>query len=226
MEWKTRISSRTISRLSLYRRLLADFSAAGSAERVYSHELAHHAGVSAAQVRRDIMALGYSGTPNTGYDIRALGENIAAHIDAPAGQQVCLVGIGNLGKAILSYFSSGKRARLKVVAAFDSVPDKTSRVLYGCRCYLVEQMAAVIRQEQITVGIIAVPATAAQETADRLVAAGVSGILNFAPIPIKVPFHVYSENVDITIKLETVAFFARRSRKGRGEESDERSRGY
>lgn len=210
MNWQNNISPKTISRLSLYRRLLATYNSAQS-ERIYSHELARCAGVSAAQVRRDIMGLGYSGTPNTGYDVRALIDNIAAHIDAPGGQQVGLVGIGNLGKAILSYFSSGKKTQLKVVAAFDIAPEKTDRLISGCRCYRIEQLPEVVRQEQISVGIIAVPAEMAQETAGLLMAAGITGILNFAPVPIKVLPRVYVENVDITIKLETVAFFAART---------------
>jgi redox-sensing transcriptional repressor len=212
VDWKVKVSPKTISRLSLYRRLLTDYAEVERAERIYSHGLARLAGVSAAQVRRDIMSLGYSGTPNTGYEIRALIDNISEHIDAPEGQQVALVGIGNLGRAILSYFSGGKRARLKVIAGFDTSPEKTGRVLHGCRCYPMEQLAETIRSERVTVGIIAVPAAAAQETAERLVAAGVTGILNFAPVPIKVPFNVFVENVDITIKLETAAFFALRSR--------------
>jgi redox-sensing transcriptional repressor len=212
MDWKGRVSPKTISRLSLYRRLLTDYAANEHAERIYSHGLARLAGVSAAQVRRDIMSVGYSGTPNTGYEIRALIDHISAHIDAPEGQQVALVGVGNLGRAILSYFSGGRRAQLKVVAGFDTAPEKTGRVLLGCRCYPMDQLAEVARRERITIGIIAVPASVAQETADRLVAAGAVGLLNFAPVPIKVPLNVFVENVDITIKLETVAFFALRSR--------------
>ncbi len=210
------VSPRTISRLSLFRRLLSEHRGDEGAESVYSHELARWAGVSAAQVRRDIMLLGYSGTPNTGYDTQALIDSISAHIDAQDGQQVALVGIGNLGKAILSYFSSGKKTNLRVVAAFDSAPERTERLLYGCRCHRIEELAAVVRRERISVGIIAVPVEVAQETANRLVAAGITGILNFAPMPLKVAPRVYVENVDITIKLETVAFFADRTpQKGR-----------
>ncbi|MFA6109051.1 MAG: redox-sensing transcriptional repressor Rex [Candidatus Latescibacterota bacterium] len=208
VDWKSPAPPKTISRLSLYRRLLTEHPPTEQTDRVYSHGLARMAGVSAAQVRRDIMLLGCSGTPNTGYDVRVLIDHIAQHIDAPEGQQVALVGIGNLGRAILTYFSHGRKTRLKVIAAFDIAPEKTDRVLHGCRCYPVEQMAEVIRREHVTVGINAVPAEAAQQTADALVAAGVTGILNFAPIPIQVPSRVYVGNMDITVELETAAFFA------------------
>lgn len=207
MDWKSRVSPKTISRLSLYRRLLAD-CAAEQVDRVYSHELARCAHVSAAQVRRDIMPLGYSGTPNTGYDVQALIDNISEHIDAVGSQRVALVGVGNLGQALLSYFSIGRKSRMRVIAAFDIVPERTDRVFYGCRCYRVEKMSEIVQREQIAVGIIAVPAEAAQETAELLVAAGITGLLNFAPAPVKVPSHIFAENVDLAIKLETVAFFA------------------
>jgi redox-sensing transcriptional repressor len=208
VNWKAAASPKTVSRLSLYRRLLDEYRAPEEGACVYSHELARWAGVSAAQVRRDIMLLGYSGTPNTGYEIRALRESIAARIDAPDGQQVALIGIGNLGKAILSYFSSGRKTQLRLVAAFDTLPERTDRLLYGCRCYHVDQLRPVAQRERISVGIITVPVEAAQETADLLVGAGITGILNFAPAPVQVPARVFVENMDITIKLETVAFFA------------------
>lgn len=209
------ISPRCIARLSLYRRLLTDIKEEKTGQ-IYSHELARRAGVSAAQVRRDIMGLGYSGTPNTGYEIQALINSIAAHIDPPDGQQVALVGVGNLGKALLSYFQ-GRRAKLRIVAAFDNDPEKTGRVIGGCRCYGMEEIPNVVRKEGITVGIVTVPAAVAQETADLLVRAGVTGILNFAPVPIKVQPSIYVEHVDIIIRLETVAFFARRGREPRSQ---------
>lgn len=193
--------------MSLYRRLLAT-QLGQDAERVYSHQLGRAAGVSAAQVRRDIMGLGYSGTPNSGYEIKALIGKISEYIDAPAGQQVALAGLGNLGRAILSYFSSGRKTKLSIVAAFDVELERLDGVLFGCRCYRPERMREIVQSEGITVGIIAVPADAAQETADRLVEAGVTGILNFAPVPLKVPSLVYLDNMDITIELETVAYFA------------------
>jgi len=188
-------------------------AAPGSRSRCHSHELAQAAGVSAAQVRRDIMELGHSGNPSTGYAVRRLLADITACLDAPEGQQAALVGIGNLGRAVLAYFSGSRRPGLQVVAAFDVEPQKMDRVLLGCRCYRVEQLQEVIRAEKITVGIVAVPAEAAQQTADQLVAAGITGILNFAPVPLKVPSLVYVENVDLAVRLETVAYFARK-RKG------------
>ncbi len=211
MSRRQAVSPKCISRLSLYGRLLST-GVGSTSGRVYSHELARLAGVSAAQVRRDIMGLGCSGTPNTGYDVQALGSIITEYIHTPEGQRVALVGVGNLGKAILTYFSHGSKTRLRLVAAFDTARDKTGRVLHGCRCHPMEEMSDVIRRENITVGIITVPADVAQQTADALINAGVTGILNCAPVALQVPARVYVENLDITIKLETVAFFARSGR--------------
>jgi redox-sensing transcriptional repressor len=159
------------------------------------------------------MALGYSGTPNNGYEVSALIDHITRRLYAEEGQRAALVGVGNLGRALLSYFGGGQRTRISLAAAFDVRPEKTGRVIAGCPCYPVEEMIDVVRREGISVGIVAVPVEAAQEAADGLVEAGVMGILNFAPTPVRAPRHVFVEDVDITIKLETVAFFARRKER-------------
>jgi len=200
-------SERTIGRLSLYRRLLRELRVAGVGN-VYSQELARMAGVSAAQVRRDLMAIGYSGSPARGYVVEALGESIGTFLDSPGGQAAALVGIGNLGRAVMAYFS-GRRPRLAIVAAFDTDPYKVNRVIHGCRCYPAAELEQVVREHSVSVGIITVPATEAQGVADTLVRAGVSGILNFAPVPLRLPTGVYVEQIDMTMALEKVAFFAR-----------------
>jgi redox-sensing transcriptional repressor len=200
-------SERTIGRLSLYRRLLKELQMA-SMNNVYSHQLANMAGVTAAQVRRDLMAVGYSGSPTRGYDVRELAESIGNFLDAPEGQSVALVGIGNLGRAILTYFG-GRRPRLSIVAAFDKDPTKVNRVIHGCRCYSMEEFAAQVAEHGIRAGIITVPASEAQRVADAMVRAGVRGILNFAPAPLRVPGDTYVEDIDMAVSLEKVAYFAR-----------------
>jgi redox-sensing transcriptional repressor len=207
-------SERTIGRLSLYRRALLRLQADEHGPFVYSHELAAHTGVSAAQVRRDLMSIGYSGSPNRGYDIKELARSIAEQLDDPHGQGMALVGVGNLGRAIISYVSR-QRPQLSVCAAFDKDPEKNGRVIQGCRVFGLDELGTIVRERGISVGLITVPGSAAQETADRLVEAGVTGILNFAPVTLKVPSHVYVEDVDLITTLEKVAFFAR---AGRGAE--------
>lgn len=209
------ISEKVIGRLSLYGRLL-DAQIADNVSYIYSHQLAQKAGFSAAQVRRDLMAVGYTGSPGKGYATRQLLESIRAFIDAPTGQGVALVGIGNLGRAIMAYFA-GRQLNLTIKVAFDTDPEKVGRVIHGHRCYALDEMPEVVRQENVIVGIIAVPVAAAQGVADRLVRAGVKGILNFAPVPLHVPLDVYVERIDMTMALEKVAYFARRKLNLRNE---------
>jgi redox-sensing transcriptional repressor len=201
------IPERTVERLSIYRRLLDALLAEGT-QSVFSHELATMAGGTPAQVRRDIMSIGYTGTPTRGYDISGLIARIGEFLDAPEGQGVALAGVGHLGQAIMAYFA-GRRPHLAIVAAFDKNPQKVDRVIHGCRCYPVEQMEQVVSEQRIRVGIIAVPATDAQAVASALVRAGVRGILNFAPTRLHLPLDVYVEDADIAVLLEKVAFFAR-----------------
>jgi redox-sensing transcriptional repressor len=118
------------------------------------------------------------------------------------------VGVGNLGKAILSYFA-GRRPNLQIVAAFDNDLYKVNRAIHGCRCYAMEHLYEVAQAQGIRLAIITVPAQAAQDVADALVQAGIRGILNFAPVRLRVPPHMYVEDIDMTVSLEKVAYFAR-----------------
>ena len=201
------VPEKTIGRLSLYRRLLRAMHSRG-AKYVFSHELANAARVTAAQVRRDIMALGYVGSPVRGYDVTELIGSIAGKLDAPEPEGVALVGVGNLGRAIMAFFS-GRRPKLAITAAFDTDPEKVNRVIHGVRCYPAEDTEKVIREQGIRLAIIAVPASMAQAVTDQLVRAGVRGILNFAPLPLRFGPGVYVEAVDMTSALEKVAYFAR-----------------
>jgi redox-sensing transcriptional repressor len=200
-------SERTIGRLTLYRRILNDLAREGETS-LHSHQLASHAGVSAAQVRRDLMATGYAGSPNRGYDVQKLLESLRNFLDKPGGQGMALVGIGNLGRALLSYFI-GRRPHLSIVAAFDTDPAKTGRVIHGCRCYPIDQLETVVGDEGIEAAVIAVPVEQAQPVAERLVRCGVRGLLNFAPVALHLPPDVYVENIDVTMSLEKVAYFSR-----------------
>jgi redox-sensing transcriptional repressor len=210
------VSDKTIARLSLYRRLLKVLEGEG-VRNVFSHQLATMAGCTAAQLRRDLMEVGYSGSPNNGYEVTPLADSIRDFLDVPGGQSVVLVGAGNLGKALLSYFAT-RRSSLQVVAAFDSDPYKVNRVIHGCRCYPMDSLPEVLKGRTATVAVIAVPAAGAQRVAEVLARAGVRGILNFAPVRLRVSPNVYVEDIDMTVALEKVAYFGRpsagRTRKG------------
>ncbi|MEI7898868.1 MAG: redox-sensing transcriptional repressor Rex [bacterium] len=197
----------TIERICQYRRLLREAEKQGR-HSVYSYDLAERSGGTAAQVRRDLMLLGCTCGCKAGYPIERLLLRIAEVLDKHTGEAMAVIGIGNLGRALLSHFSM-TGPNIRVVAAFDCDPAKVGRVLHGCRCYGVEEMERILREQAIKVVMIAVPASEAQQLADRLVECGVRGIANFAPVLLRVPPGVYVEHIDMTVALEKVSFFSR-----------------
>jgi redox-sensing transcriptional repressor len=199
-------SNQTIGRLSLYRRVLQELDVDG-VRNVFSHQLARFAGGTAAQVRRDIMVVGYTGSSAHGYDVAALIESIGQFLDATVSQGIALVGVGNLGRALLAYFV-GRNPRFSIVAAFDTDEHKVGRVIHGCRCYPMPDMEQVMKEKGIRMAILAVPAAVADETATRLCEAGITGILNFAPVRLWTSRNVYVEDMDMTMALERVAYHA------------------
>ena len=194
----------TIGRLSLYRRILDQIL---DKDRlfIFSYELANLSGKKPAQVRRDLMVVGCSGSSSRGYDVQELIGAIDGALDGPGKQRIALVGVGNLGRAVLHHcFRS--RSRLEVVAAFDRSPGKVNCVVHGCRVHPVRVLTDVIRSEKIRVGIITVPGSEAQDIADLLVRGGVRGILSFAPVALRVPPDIHVEHIDITMAMEQVAY--------------------
>ncbi len=209
------LSDNAIARLSVYRRVLTEMHR-DSRTSVRSDDLAAAAGVTASQVRRDLMLVRALGT-NKGYDTADLLGAIEKLMDPPEPQEVALVGVGNIGTAVLSYFA-GRRPMLDITVAFDNDPAVIGRTLHGCPCLPVTDLAEVVAGRNIRAAIIAVPADAAQKVAEALVSAGVRGIMNFAPVRLRAPRSVYVENVDLTGSLEKAAFFARqRSQKEQGQ---------
>jgi redox-sensing transcriptional repressor len=200
------ISGKNIERLSLYRRIVLNMERQGIPS-VYSHQLAAQAGCTPAQVRRDLMAVGYSGNTKKGYDLGDLIRSINDLLGPPRSHCAALVGVGNLGRALLSHFSE-RRHGLHIEAAFDRDESKVGYEIQGCPCYPVELLDEVIARHRIRVGILCVPAREAQEVARVLIAAGVRGVMNFAPTRLVLPKHIYVESIDMTIASEKVAYFA------------------
>ncbi len=183
------ISDKVIERLSLYKCLI-DINLGAETTYLFSHELAAMASVSPAQLRRDLMAIGYSGSSGKGYLVASLAKSICKELDGGKVTRVAIVGMGNLGRALAS-FLSGRRSHLKIVAAFDTDSSKYGRVISGCRCYPQDEMEKIIKKENITVAILTLPSDVAQVVAERLEKAGIRGILNYAPVPLKVSKRVY-----------------------------------
>lgn len=207
------VAEQTIARLSKYRRLLDGLLHEGTVY-VLSRQLAEETGVTAAQVRRDMMVLGSAGSSRHGYEVPDLIRAIDDYLDAPEGQRVAVIGIGNLGRALMAFFM-GRRPKLTLAAGFDNNPAKISRVINGCRIYPMDVLPQVVAEQGISIAIITVPESDAQAVADKCVNAGVRGILNFAPVSLRVPRNVYVCPVDLAMSLEKVAFFAKRIEEGR-----------
>jgi redox-sensing transcriptional repressor len=193
--------------MSRYRRLLASLRAEG-VQSIYSHQLARHAVVSAAQVRRDLMVIGYSGSPNRGYDVDACIASIGSFLDGTLRQEVALVGVGNLGRAILSHVED-KSSSVAIVAAFDVDPRLADTVIHGVRCFDVALAESLVSDLGIEIAVLTVPGAAAQDAADTLVRAGVKSLISFAPVPLHLPNDIFVEYMDITAALESAAYFAR-----------------
>jgi len=201
------LPGKTVERLSEYRRTLL----ACLAEKknfIFSHDLAARLHITAVQVRRDLMLIGYSSVQRKGYDVRELVETISRIIDSDEGMNVAIIGIGNLGRALAGYFK-GKRSKLNLVASFDNDPQKINRVISGVKCYPYSEMEDTIRELNIRIAILTVPADFAIDISEEAVRFGIRGILNFTTVPLNVPSEVYLEEYDMITSIEKVAYFVK-----------------
>jgi redox-sensing transcriptional repressor len=171
------------------------------------------AGVSATQVRRDFMVIGYSGSPNRGYQVDTCLASIESLLDGSLRQDVALVGLGRLGHSLLIHFS-GKRPQLRITAGFDTDPTLIGTSIEGCPIFSVGEMEKVVAQKGIRIAILAVPTEMAQTVADTLVRAGVRSFVDFTGVPLRLPDEVFVDHMDITSALESAAFFARQEETG------------
>lgn len=202
-----KIPHKTIERLSQYRRALLICLSQGKTH-IFSHEVAEIQHITAVQVRRDLMLIGYSGNLRRGYNIKDLIALIGTIIDSQDGQRVAVFGMGNFGRAISAYFE-GRRERLSIVAGFDVNPQKIGTSIAGVPVYHIDRACEIISKEKIKIGIITVPGNQAVETAKIMVDCGIKGILNYSPSPVKVPEDVFLEEYDMITSLEKVAFYVK-----------------
>jgi redox-sensing transcriptional repressor len=201
------LPDKTVERLSQYRRNLLICKGRGKTH-IFSHEIANIHHITPVQVRRDIMLIGYTGTLRKGYNVEELVDLIGEILDKNEGQNVAIIGAGNLGRAIMKYFHN-QRDKLKMVAAFDTSPDKINTDFDGIPVYHIDDLKKIVKEKNIAIGIVSVPISAAESTSEALVEAGIKGILNYTPRPINVPEHVYLEEYDMVTSLEKVAYFAK-----------------
>ena len=199
-----KIPEATIMRLSVYSRYLAEVDRKGIIT-ISSGDIAEGVGVSPAQVRKDLAYFGEFGIRGVGYNVKDLHRNILKILGLSNEWSVCLVGLGNLGLALSTY--KGFRDRgFQITAIFDNDPEKIGGFVDGVEVLPASMIESVVRQRKVQIGIITVPASAAQEIADKLVAGGISAILNFAPVVLNVPPEVELRNVDLSVYLEVLTF--------------------
>ena len=202
------IPEATVARLPIYLRALTTLGEAGT-RTCSSEELAAAAGVNSAKLRKDLSYLGSYGTRGVGYDVDYLRYQIAREIGVTQDWPVVIVGIGNLGHALANY--SGFRSRgFHVVALLDADPERHDEVVGGIDVQPFESLEQIVREHGVAIGVIATPALAAQDVADRMVACGITSILNFASAVLSVPAGVDVRKVDLSIELQILAYHEQR----------------
>jgi redox-sensing transcriptional repressor len=175
-------------------------------ETVSSEALAKVAGVKSTQLRKDLACFGQFGTRGLGYDVSALSKRISDELGTTRLQPVVLVGVGNLGLALLSY-QGFEREGFEIVAGFDVKPAKAAQKALKQSILPATQLPAYVNKHHVRMAILAVPAEVAQEVTNNLVEAGIMGILNFSPIVLSVPEEVMVNNVNLAIELENLSYF-------------------
>jgi redox-sensing transcriptional repressor len=199
------IPRKTIYRLSTYLRCLARLKEK-HIQTVSSEALAKVAGVKPTQLRKDLAYFGTFGTRGLGYDVTELYRCIADELGTSRLQPVILVGVGNLGLALLSYRGFEKEG-FEIVAAFDAEPDRPRDKKVAVTLFGMDDLMSFVRKHGVRMAILTVPAEAAQEVTNLLIQSGIVGILNFSPIVLSVPEEVMVNNVNLAIELENLSYF-------------------
>jgi len=203
--FKQKLPPRTVERLSKYRRLLDRYAGADGVH-IHSHRLAEMLNVSPEQVRRDLMLLGLSGNQRRGYLVEALLERIGETIDSEAGNRIAIVGVGNLGRALMGFIGNSD-TKMFIVAAFDIDPAKTGAEIMGVPCFHIRDIPEKFNELKIDMAVLAVPPEATRAVAEKLMQTAVRGLLNFSSVHLDLPNHIYKKDYDIITSLEEIGFF-------------------
>ena len=195
----------TLVRLTIYGRCLNDLIEEG-AVLVASDELAHRAGVNAAQVRKDLSYLGSFGRRGVGYDVRHLSDRIATAMGLTKERGFIIVGAGRLGSALMGYDGFNQKG-FRATAAFDADKTKVGQVIGSVTVRDMDELEPFVQTNGTEIGIITVPAAYAQAVSESLVKAGIKAILNFAPVVIKVPAAIRYRQVELSSEMEVLAHY-------------------
>ncbi len=199
------IPEATVARLPVYLRSLLVLADERTAT-ISSERLAEMAGVNAAKVRKDLSYLGSYGTRGVGYDVEYLLFQMSRELGLTHDWPVVMVGIGNLGRALANYRGFTERG-YPIAALVDTDPDKVGTVVLDMTIRHIDDLPQIAAEHELAIGVIATPAEVAQEVADKLVAAGVRSVLNFAPSVITVPPDVSLRKVDLAVELQILSFY-------------------
>jgi redox-sensing transcriptional repressor len=202
------IPEATVGRLPIYLRALVEMAENGAAT-ISSGDLAEAAGVNSAKVRKDLSYLGSYGTRGVGYDVAYLIHQVRRELGLTQHWPVVIAGAGNLGLALSNYKGFPERG-FRIVALVDNASTKIGQMAGEIPVEDIDRLPALVRREEVVIGVICTPAGAAQEVADKMVAAGIRSILNFAPAVIGVPDHVSVRKVDLSIELQILAYYEQR----------------
>jgi redox-sensing transcriptional repressor len=199
------VSELITNRLSVYVRCLTELDALGVPS-ISSDALAERYHLNAAQIRKDLAYFGEFGTRGVGYQVKELRLHLRQILGLDRHMRVAIMGAGNLGMALADY-AGFRDDGFEVAALFDASQDKIGgRSRSGVPIYDIRQLKPCVRKDRIRIGVLAVPAPAAQSVADEVVSAGIKAILNFAPGPLRVPEGVKLKSVDLTVSLESLSF--------------------
>ena len=209
---RRRIPEATVARLPVYLRILVEQSEE-EVECVSSDRLAELAGVNAAKVRKDLSYLGSYGTRGVGYEVAYLVYQIRRELGLTHDWPVVIVGAGNLGQALAGYGGFGERG-FPVAGIVDVDPAKVGSVLGGVRVRHIDELTQIVQAKRVNIGVIATPTASAQDAAERLVRAGVTSILNFAPVVLSVPRSIEVRKVDLAVELQILSYHEQRRNGG------------
>ena len=199
------IPRKAVYRLSIYLRCLLRLKS-NSIRTVSSEALARAAGVKSTQLRKDLTYFGQFGTRGLGYEVEQLAQMISDLLGTTSLQPVILVGVGNLGMALLSYRGFEPEG-FEIVAAFALDSQRRRNKTFSQRIFSMDKLPQLVRERAVKMAILTVPASAAQEVTNMLVQCGIAGILNFAPVVLQVPEDVTVNNVNLAIELENLSYF-------------------
>ncbi|WP_020006112.1 redox-sensing transcriptional repressor Rex [Salinicoccus albus] len=206
MNSKKRIPNATMKRLPLYNRYFKEVEKSGT-DRVSSKEISEALDIDSATIRRDFSYFGELGRKGYGYNVKNLLKFFTEHIHGNEIRNVAIIGAGNLGSALLNYKFSSINDRMNIIAAFDRNESIVGSVINDTKIFHSDELEKIVSEQSIDAAILTLPADSGQDMAERLVAAGIRGILNFTPIKLDISDEVYVHNIDLSVELQALFFY-------------------